>query len=445
MSTMTQEQPTLGSPEFERRALGVALRDRTSATTITSTLTEKDLTDPGNRALFRVISTRLANGQPLDPPLIVADLDRLDSEYGIENSHLLVAETYSGAGAKVALDEYLGPIRAYAKARSLLDVSRALSAYAMTSDGDEAAVDAGAAAASSALLDLGAPAVEAAWQDLGEIAAEVADAESMPRPLFSSGFTDLDRMLAGGFYPGQAIIVAGRPGSGKSTFAMDLARHASLNQGVAGIVVEMEMTGGELAQRAIAAEAGVPFDVVRRPYAERSDEHANLIDAAVDRMRGSGVMIAAAGGMGIDQVKRLITSAVQQYQAQYAIIDYLQLMTSDGQSRQATREQIVSSMSRELKALALRLGIAVIIVAQLNRGPEQRADKMPLMSDLRESGQLEQDGDVILLLHPQTTPETLGTTDVIVAKQRNGKTGPVSLVFQGHMSRFANLAHSSTF
>jgi len=220
-----------------------------------------------------------------------------------------------------------------------------------------------------------------------------------------TGFTDLDQ-LTNGLHPGQMIVVAARPAVGKSTLGLDIARTAAIKHKLATVVFSLEMSRTEITMRLLSAEAQIQLQNMRK-----------------GTMRDE------------DWLK-------QRNNLKLVVIDYLQLMSSG--KRVESRQQEVSEFSRALKLLAKELEVPVIAISQLNRGPEQRTDKRPQMSDLRESGSIEQDADMVILLHRESLYEREspreGEADLIVAKHRNGPTDTIVLAFQGHYSRFTNMA-----
>ncbi|MFF2902398.1 replicative DNA helicase [Streptomyces sp. NPDC057966] len=254
-----------------------------------------------------------------------------------------------------------------------------------------------------------------------------------------TGFTDLDQ-LTSGLQPGQMIVVAGRPGMGKTTFAMDLARACAIKQNVPAAFISLEMGIDELNMRLLAAEARVPLQHLRS--GETTDEDWTRMARVLPRITEAPLHInESAATLGAIQAKlRRLKSRVPDLGL--AVIDYLQLVTIGG--RQESREREVSDISRSIKLLAKELQIPIIALAQLNRGPEMRADKRPNKADLRESGSLEQDADIVALLYRDDAyePESAraGEVDLIIDKHRNGPVTTITLANQLHYSRFVDMA-----
>jgi replicative DNA helicase len=255
-----------------------------------------------------------------------------------------------------------------------------------------------------------------------------------------TGFTDLDT-LTNGLHGGQMIIIAARPAIGKSTMALDICRSASIKHGQASVVFSLEMGRTELTMRLLSAEAQVPLQNMRK--GTMREEDWTRMATAMSRISEAPLFIDDSPNMSLMEIRAKCRRLKQKHDLRLVVVDYLQLMTSG--KRVESRQQEVSEFSRALKLLAKEIEVPVIAVAQLNRGPEQRGDKKPMMSDLRESGSLEQDADVVMLLHREDAYEKesprAGEADIIVAKHRNGPTDTVTVAFQGHYSRFVDMAH----
>ncbi|MBC7760216.1 MAG: replicative DNA helicase, partial [Candidatus Saccharibacteria bacterium] len=284
------------------------------------------------------------------------------------------------------------------------------------------------------------PLTDAVTAAIEEIeAAKLKDGQMSGVP---TGFADLDE-LTNGFHGGQLIIVAARPALGKSTLALDFARSASIHHNMPSIFFSLEMGRSEIAMRLLAAEASVPLQSMREGTVEARDW--TTIAATRGRINDAPLYIDDSPNMTLVEIRAKCRRLKQRVGLKMVIIDYLQLMTSG--KKVESRQQEVSEFSRALKLLAKELQVPVIALSQLNRGPEQRADKMPAISDLRESGSLEQDADMVILLHRESAYEKdnprAGEADLIVAKHRNGPTRTVTVAFHGHYSRFADLAPGS--
>jgi replicative DNA helicase len=225
-----------------------------------------------------------------------------------------------------------------------------------------------------------------------------------------------------------------------STLALDLARAASIKHGLTSVMFSLEMSRNEITMRLLSAEARVALHSMRT--GQMSEEDWTRLARRMSEVASAPMFIDDSPNMSMMEIRAKCRRLKQQHDLRLVIIDYLQLMTSP--KRLENRQQEVSELSRSLKLLAKELNVPVIAVAQLNRGPEQRTDKRPMLSDLRESGSIEQDSDVVILLHREDAYEResprAGEADFIVAKHRNGPTTTVTVAFQGHYSRFVDMA-----
>ncbi len=252
----------------------------------------------------------------------------------------------------------------------------------------------------------------------------------------TSGFADLDRLCCG-LQPGELIIVAGRPAMGKTSFGLTIAHNVAM-QDKSVAVFSLEMSAAQLTQRIICSESKVDQQKVRNGKLSAEDWN-NLVRAA-GRLSKAHLFIDDTGGLNIRQLRAKAKSLQAQQNLSLIVVDYLQLLS--GSSRE-NRQQEISEISRSLKSLARELNLPIIALSQLSRAVEQRQDKIPMMSDLRESGSLEQDADVIMFIYRDEyyNEDSLkkGIAEIIVAKQRNGPTGTVELAFFKEFTKFANL------
>ncbi|HEY8302744.1 MAG TPA: replicative DNA helicase [Jatrophihabitans sp.] len=253
-----------------------------------------------------------------------------------------------------------------------------------------------------------------------------------------TGFAQLDE-YTNGLHPGQMITVAGRPGSGKSTLALDMARSSAVKNGKPTVIFSLEMSKIEIMMRMFSAEATVSLANMRSGH--MSDQDWTRLARRSSELAEAPLFIDDSPNLTMMEIRAKARRLKQRHDLQMVVIDYLQLMTSG--KRVESRQQEVSEFSRAVKLLAKELEVPVIVLSQLNRGPEQRTDKKPMLSDLRESGSIEQDSDVVLLVHrpdlyePET--ERAGEADLILSKHRNGPTATCAVAFQGRYSRFVDM------
>jgi replicative DNA helicase len=253
-----------------------------------------------------------------------------------------------------------------------------------------------------------------------------------------TGFQQLDE-ITNGLHGGQMITVAGRPGSGKSTLALDFARSSAIKNRKPTVIFSLEMGKLEIMMRLFSAEASVALGTMRSGH--MSDQDWSRLARRSSELADAPLFIDDSPNLTMMEIRAKARRLSQRHDLQMIVIDYLQLMVSN--KRVESRQQEVSEFSRAIKLLAKELDVPVVCLSQLNRGPEQRTDKKPMLSDLRESGSIEQDSDVVLLVHrpdlyePET--ERAGEADIIIAKHRNGPTATVPVAFQGRYSRFADM------
>ena len=253
-----------------------------------------------------------------------------------------------------------------------------------------------------------------------------------------TGFVDLDNLMSG-LQPGNLIVVAARPGIGKSSLAMNIARNIAVDrQPVA--MFSLEMSRMEIGMRLLCAEARVPWDRIRNKRVG-PDDWQRVVHAA-EVLHDAPLSIVDSGNVNIVDIRakaRRMRSSSEGLSL--IIVDYLQLMTSPSVRRPDNRQQEVAEISRNLKMLAKELHVPVMALSQLNRNPEARADKRPQLSDLRESGAIEQDSDVVMFIHrDDNDPEKKKQAELIVAKHRNGPTDTIRLTFEPSLTQFRNAA-----
>lgn len=256
----------------------------------------------------------------------------------------------------------------------------------------------------------------------------------------ASGFADLDK-LTSGFQPGNLVIVAARPSMGKSALALNMATNAALRSGVGVAVFSLEMSAEEVAERLLCAEGSVDSKNLRSGFLKDSD-WPKITDAA-GRLGSAPIFVDESPFVSVMEMRAKCRRMASHHQLGLVVVDYVQLMEPRN-TRQENRATMVAEISRGLKILARELSVPVVACAQLNRSPEARNDKRPLLGDLRESGSLEQDADIVMFIYRDSyysrdSPDK-GLAEIILAKNRNGATGTIQLSFLDHYTRFANLA-----
>jgi replicative DNA helicase len=433
------------SVEAEQAVLGGLLLDNSTWDSIADRLRAEDFYRRDHQQIFTGIAELSARSEPSDAVTLaeyLAAKGLADETGGLAYLAGLARDTPTAANIRA----YADIVRERSLLRQLIRVSGEVAASAYESEGRTAA-------------DL----VDEAERRVFEIAEQGRRTGSGFVPLHdilgatidrldllqqsqgqltgvSTGYNDLDTMTAG-LQPGDLIIVAGRPSMGKTTLALNIAENAAIGAGIPVAVFSMEMSRDQLAMRMISSLGRVDQSHLRT--GNFGDEDWARINGAIAQMKTAPVYIDDSGALTPTEVRaRARRLKREKGGLGLIVIDYLQLMQVPGTKENRATE--ISEISRSLKALAKELRVPVIALSQLNRSVEQRTDKKPVMSDLRESGAIEQDADLIVLIYREEVyePDTprKGIADIIIAKQRNGPTGEVHLTFLGKYTRFENLA-----
>lgn len=425
----------------EQSALGGMLLSKDAVADVMETVRGADFYTPKHEIIFDAIQSLYANGEPTDVIAVTDELIKtgdLQRAGGAEYLHTLagIVPTAANAGyyAQIVVEK--------AVLRRLVEAGTRIASMGYQAEGEVVdLVNQAQAEVYSVTGGVQSEDVVDLAQALDEAANEIDAAQRRDGGLTGvpTGFAELDR-LTNGLHPGQLIIVAARPGLGKSTLALDFARAASIQNDLPSVFFSLEMGRAEIAMRLMSAQASVMLQRMRTGGLSDDDL------AAIARVRGdisnAPLYIDDSPNMTLVEIRAKCRRMKQKTGLGLVVIDYLQLMTSG--KRVESRQQEVSEFSRALKLLAKELEVPVIALSQLNRKSEDRADKRPAISDLRESGSLEQDADMVILLHREAAYEKdhprEGEADFIVAKHRNGPTDTIPVAFQGHLSRFVDLA-----
>lgn len=427
--------------EAETSVLGSMMLSKDAINDVTEVIKGSDYYKPAHELIHDVILDLSGRGEPADAVTVAAELQRrgeLTRAGGAAYLHTLIASVPTAANAGY----YARIVRERSMLRRLVTAGTRIVQLGYADEGGDAdeIVDA-AQAEIYAVSERRAATDYVGMNELSEsILDELEDIERRKGKLHGvpTGFFELDR-LTQGLHPGQLIIVAGRPAMGKSTLALDFCRSAAIHNQTTTVIFTLEMSRSDIAMRLLSAESGVFLSKMRA--GEMDSRDWQKVSQTTSRVSEAPLFIDDSPNMAMNEIRAKCRRLKQQHNLGLVVIDYLQLMSSG--KRVESRQQEVSEFSRQLKLLAKELEVPVVAAAQLNRGPESRTDKKPMMADLRESGSLEQDADVIMLLHrPEyyNADERPGEADIIVAKHRNGSTATLTVLFQGHMARFANRA-----
>ncbi|APE99618.1 DnaB-like helicase C-terminal domain-containing protein [Pseudomonas putida] len=259
----------------------------------------------------------------------------------------------------------------------------------------------------------------------------------------STGLADLDELLQG-LRGSHVIIIAGRPGTGKTTLGLGIAEHLTIRNGKSALVFSLEMSGKELSKRSLASASAVTLGNIDTGKAMGDGEQIQKITAAVGRMRDADLRICQKGGLPLSRIRNIARFQHKAKPLDLIVIDYIGLIAPEAGSRQQNRNLELGAISRGIKGMAKELNVPVIVLAQLNRSIETRTTKKPQMSDLRDSGEIEQDADIILIAHRDADSDLgqSGVTKIDVVKHRHASTGHCLLQHQGEFARFTNYAGS---
>ncbi|MET8788184.1 replicative DNA helicase [Streptomyces sp. NPDC004589] len=426
----------------ERSVLGSMMLSDSAAIECQDVVRPEDHFVPRHQIIHRMILSLRSQNLPSDPIALTNALTKsgdLAKVGGAAYLHELVqsVDTPANGPYHAQIVKEKAVLRRLAEAG--VEITEA--AYAGQGDGDELVAEAAARIATV---------VEGARQDddfvlPADTIAGTLDAIDQAKngtgmTGLSTGFIDVDS-LTSGLQPGQMIVVAGRPGMGKSTLAMDMARACAIKQGIPAAFISLEMGVDELNMRLLSAEARVALHHLRSGQTTEDDwrRMARRLPAIQDAPL---YINESANTLGAIQAK-LRRLKAREPNLGLVVIDYMQLITLGGR-RPESREREVAEISTSLKRLAKELQVPIITLAQLNRGPETRAEKRPTKADLRESGAIEQDADIVILLYRDDayTPESVhaGEVELIFDKHRNGPTATITVASQLHYSRFVDMA-----
>jgi replicative DNA helicase len=434
--------------EAEQIVLGSALLDPdTSVPVLVERLTPEYFYVQRHRVIFRTIRELFSRSEPAD---IVSVANRLEERGDIERAggRMYLNELLDRVTTTASLEYYTDIVKKKAILRGLIRAGGQIAefGYDEVSETDEV-LD----RAESLIFDLSASSLDRSYQLVNDFLYEHidsleelhSDSDRQTIRGFSTGFKELDEITSG-LQRSDLIIVAGRPGTGKTSFALSVARHAAIRESAAVGIFSLEMTKEQLLERLLCGEAKVSLHRLRGGYVSASKWRD--IAHAASRFQKAAVIIDDTPGASILEIRAKSRRMAAQYGLDMIIVDYLQLV--DAAIRADIREQEIAYISRSLKKLARELSVPVVAVSQLSRAVERRESKRPLLSDLRESGALEQDADVVMFIYREDyyapPPEKVQTSgqgagsdaEIIISKQRHGPPGTVKVRFNKAYASF---------
>lgn len=430
------------NPEAEMSVLGAMLQDNKAVLTACEQLHEDDFLDPRHREIFGCMAELNRDQSPVD--LITVDdlLNRRGTSAGTGGtSYLLQLMNYVPTTANVR--SYIHIVQENSTLRKLIGACQDIIGQCCKRDAPVSEILSGA---DKAISDIVADRI--GTKSLVQISEVLVDTyehiETLSRNKgqlsgIPTGFIDLDHMLSG-LHPGELIIVGARPSMGKTAFAMNIAAHASLSAGKSVAVFSLEMSAEAIAMRMLCSEAKV--DMKKIMNGSLGDKDWMALANALVPLAAADLFIDDTPALTPAQIRSRCRKLMMSRPLDMIVIDYLTKMTSDVKKDSYNLE--VGQITKDLTALAKELKIPVVCCAQLNRVNTDRSDKRPMLSDLRDSGSIEQDADVVMFIHRQEyythDPQDKGIGEVIVAKQRNGETGSMKLAWLPEYTTFANLA-----
>lgn len=425
----------------EQSVLGGMLLSKDAIADVVEILRPNDFYRPAHETIYDAIIDLYGHGEPVDPVTISAELTKrgeIAKIGGAPYLHTLMSSVPTAANAHY----YARIVREQSILRKLVEAGTKVVQLGYAGEGD---VDDVVDKAQAEVFSVTERRASEDYVQLNTLLPEALDQiEAMSRGAAAegvmTGFKDLD-LLTNGLHPSNMIVIAARPAIGKSTLGLDIARHTSIHNGITSVIFSLEMSRSEITMRMLSSEARVALNSIRS--GQLSDEDWSRLARRMGEISEAPLFIDDSPNLSMMEIRAKARRLKQRHNLKLIIIDYLQLMTSG--KRVENRQQEVSEFSRQLKLLAKELEIPIIAISQLNRSPEQRSDKRPMLSDLRESGSIEQDADMVIMLHRDDVYDSQnrpGEADLIVAKHRNGPTRTITVSAQLHYARFVDMPPS---
>lgn len=431
----------------EMTVLGSMLLSRDAIADVTEIIKDPaDFYRPAHQTIFRAIAARYLDGAPVDPIVLADDLAKsgdVSRIGGASYLHHLVQQVPTAANgeyyAEIVHEKAMLRNLQAACTRTLHEIAAGTGETGELLDDLRAEVDGIVDDTSRSDEDT---LIGADGEDFLE-ELETLQKHGPARGV-KTGFTDFDS-LTNGLQPGQLIVIAARPAIGKSTLGTDIVRHATIVEGLPAVFFSLEMSRTELKMKIASAQAKVALHHMQSQNGMTDDDWTRLAKVW-PLINAAPLDIVDDPGLTLTKIRSHCRRIARKRDLRLVVVDYLQLMEGELTGRSENRQQEVAKISRSLKKLAAELQVPVIAMSQLNRGAEQRTDKKPLLSDLRESGAIEQDANMVILLHREDAYDResprAGEADFIVAKNRGGPTATITTAFQGHYSRFVDMAQS---
>ena len=428
-------------PESERSVLGAMLRSRAAAQIAVESLRPDDFYDPANREIFAAMRAMSEESRPIDLVTLDEELTRRGRLDAVGGAAYLI-ELSQGVPSAANVQAYIRIVDEKATLRRLIAAADQIMRDSYAGQKENAEI---LESAEKAIYDITMrkggeelqpiqPVLISTFEKIEQLVKNHGRIEGVP-----TGYAELDDLLTG-LHPGELVLIAGRPAMGKTSIGMNFVENAAIRAGKKAAVFSLEMPAEQLAMRMMCTEARVDMQRVRRGAIE-DEEWGKLADALVS-IGPASIYIDCTPGITVPELRSKARRLQLEKGLDLIMIDYLSLMTATG--KYGSRQEEVSQISRTLKGLALELGVPVIALQQLSRAPTGRSNHRPLLSDIRESGAIEQDADVVMFIHREDyydhdTPEK-NIAELIIAKQRNGSLGTVKLGWKGEYTWFMDLS-----
>jgi len=426
--------------EAEESVLGSLMIDPEGIEAVASFLAAGDFYHPRNRDVYAAMLRLFERRQPTDFVMVCDELERADQLEALGGA-AYVSRLLTVVPTSIHVEHYGRVVQRTAVMRRLIGAAGRIAAIGYE---DESDVRAALERAEQELFRVTQLKVGRDFQHIREVLAEyleqiqfAAGDQAAGKAGVPTGFIDLDRLL-GGFQRSDLIVLAARPSLGKTALAMNIARNAGVRFNLTTAIFSVEMSRWQIAQRFLSTESGVDSSRIREGRLSETD--LRRLGESLEVLSAAPIYIDDTPSIGIGEVRSKARRLHSEHPLDLIIVDYLQLV---GGSGPVNRVQEISEISRSLKALARELNVPVLALSQLSRAVEGRSPHIPMLSDLRDSGSIEQDSDVVIFIYREDVydreSERKGITDLYIAKHRNGPTGMVSLLFQERSTRFVDL------
>ncbi len=428
--------------EAEQAVLGSMLTDKEAVISAIETLKQEDFYREDNKAIYGAILNLYDKGEPIDVITLKAELisvGKFDLVGGLE----YIASLPDMAPTSANIDKYIKIVEEKSMLRSLIQTANQIIALGYDPTQEvETIMD----QAEKKIFDVMQKKNQKGYASIKDI---LVDTFSGLEKLYNqkqhitgvaTGFTDLDYKTAG-LHESDLVLIAARPAMGKSAFALNIAANAAVRGKIPVAIFSLEMSKEQMVNRILCSEAMVDSNKIRTGKID--DEDWMKLAGALGPLSESGIYIDDTPGISIMEIRAKCRKMKLEKNIGLVVIDYLQLVQGSSSKRAGSREQEISEISRSLKILAKEINVPVIALSQLSRAPEQRPDHRPMLSDLRESGAIEQDADIVMFLYRDDyyneDSEKKNVAEVIIAKHRSGSTGTVELLWLGNYTKFTNI------